>query len=106
MGKTKYLSAFERGMVVGVRCTGLCQELQCCWVFHAQQFHVCIKNVCQGIIPRGHRWQIEPSLVQRWCAILNTCSIDLMTLIVDQLKRDFIEMDNNSSETHSSARSC
>ena len=44
MGKTKYLSVFERGMVVGARRTGLCQELQRCWVFHAQQFPVCIKN--------------------------------------------------------------
>jgi hypothetical protein len=44
MGKTKYLSAFERGMVVGARRTGLCQELQRCWVFHSQQFPVCIKN--------------------------------------------------------------
>ncbi|XP_052379520.1 uncharacterized protein LOC127931352 [Oncorhynchus keta] len=55
----------------------------------------------QGNIPRGLRWQKEPSLGQRtddfcepWCAILNKCSIDLMTLIVDQLKKDFIEMDN------------
>ena len=31
-------------MVVGARCTGLCQELQHCWVFHAEQFPVCIKN--------------------------------------------------------------
>lgn len=57
--------------------------------------------VRQGIIPRGLRWQKEPSLGQRtddfcerWCAILNKCSIDLMTLIVDQLKKDFSEMDN------------
>ena len=35
MGKTKDLSAFERGMVVGARHTGLCQELQRCWVFHS-----------------------------------------------------------------------
>ena len=34
MGKTKDLSAFERGMVVGARHTGLSQELQRCWVFH------------------------------------------------------------------------
>ena len=27
MGKTKYLGAFERGMVAGARRTGLCQEL-------------------------------------------------------------------------------
>ena len=38
MGKKKYLSAFEQGMVVGARRNGLCQELQRCWVFHAQQF--------------------------------------------------------------------
>ena len=44
MGKTKYLRAFEQGMVVGARHTGLCQQLQCFWVFHAQQFPVCIKN--------------------------------------------------------------
>jgi hypothetical protein len=36
MGKTKDVSAFERGMVVGARLTGLSQELQRCWVFHAQ----------------------------------------------------------------------
>ena len=47
----KYLSAFERGMVVGARRIGLCQELQCCWVFHAQQFPVCIKN---GSSAKGH----------------------------------------------------
>ena len=33
MGKTKYLSAFELDMVVGAKRTGLCQELQRCWVF-------------------------------------------------------------------------
>ena len=31
-------------MVVGARRTGLCQELQHCWVFHTRQFPVCIKN--------------------------------------------------------------
>ena len=50
MGKTKDLSAFERGMVVSTRLTGLCQELQRCWAFHAQQFPVCIKN---GLPPNG-----------------------------------------------------
>ena len=34
MGKTKYLSAFEQGMVVGARRTGLGQELQILQVFH------------------------------------------------------------------------
>jgi hypothetical protein len=51
MGKRKYWSAFERGMVVGARHTGLCQELQHCWVFHNQQFPVCIKS---GPLPKGH----------------------------------------------------
>jgi hypothetical protein len=32
MGKTKYLSPFEQGMVVGAKHIGLCQEQQCCWV--------------------------------------------------------------------------
>jgi hypothetical protein len=40
-----------QGMVVGARGTGLRQELQLCWVFHAQQFPVCIKN---GPPPKGH----------------------------------------------------
>ena len=44
MGKTKNVSAFERGMVVGTRRTGLCQELRNYCVFHAQQFPLCIKN--------------------------------------------------------------
>jgi hypothetical protein len=51
MGKTKDLGAFKRDMVVGARHTGLCQELQHCWVFHAQHFPVCIKN---GQPPKGH----------------------------------------------------
>jgi hypothetical protein len=36
-------------MVVDARL--LCQELQHCWVFHTQQFPVCIKN---GPPPKGH----------------------------------------------------
>jgi hypothetical protein len=44
-------SAFEQGMVVGARHTSLCQELQHDWVFHAQQFPVCIEN---GPPPKGH----------------------------------------------------
>ena len=40
----KYLSAFERAMEVGARRTGLCQELQRCWVFQTQQFPACIEN--------------------------------------------------------------
>jgi hypothetical protein len=49
MGKTKYLSAFERGMV-GARQTSLCQELHS-WVFQAQQLSVCIKY---GSPPKEH----------------------------------------------------
>ena len=48
MGKTKDLSAFERGMVVDARRTGLCQQLQAAGFFHAQQ--LCIKN---GPPPKG-----------------------------------------------------
>ena len=44
MDKTKDLSAFERGIVVGASHTGLFQELQRCWVFHAQQCPVWMKN--------------------------------------------------------------
>jgi hypothetical protein len=62
MGKTKDLSAFEQGMVVGARLTGLSQELQHCWVFHAQQFPVCIKN---GPPPKEH----PATLTQLWDAL-------------------------------------
>ena len=63
----KYLSAFERGMVFGARHTGLCKELQRCWVFHAQQFPVCIKN---GPPPKGH----TPNLTQLWEVLESTCA--------------------------------
>jgi hypothetical protein len=65
MGKTKYQSAFEQGMVVGARRTGLCQELQRCWVFHTQQFPVSIKN---GPLPKGH----PVNLTQLWEALGST----------------------------------
>jgi hypothetical protein len=61
MGKTKDC-AFELGIVVGARHTGLSQELQRCWVFHAQQCSVCIKN---GPPPKGH----PDNLTQLWEAI-------------------------------------
>ena len=51
LGKTKYWSAIERGMVVGARRTGFGQELLCCWVLSAQQFPMCITN---GPLPKGH----------------------------------------------------
>ena len=65
MGKTKYLSASERGMVVGFRRTSLCQELQCCCVFQAQQFPMCTKN---GPPPKAH----PANLTQLWEALEST----------------------------------
>lgn len=56
--------------------------------------------VRQGVIPRGLRWQKEPMLgnktadfCDRWCAILNKCSFDLMTLLIDNLKQDLAVID-------------
>jgi hypothetical protein len=49
-------------MVVGARLTGLCQELQHSWVFHTQQFPVCIKN---GPPSKGH----PANLTQLWKAL-------------------------------------
>ena len=46
------LSAFNQGMIVGARRTGLCQGLKCCWIFDAQQIPVCMKN---GPPPKGHQ---------------------------------------------------
>jgi hypothetical protein len=65
MGKTQNVSAFERGMVVGAMLTSLCQELQRCWAFHAQQFPVCIKD---GPPPKGH----PDNLNQLWEALEST----------------------------------
>ena len=69
MGKTKYVIAFGQGMVVCARRTGLCQELQCCWVFQAQQFSGCIKN---GSLPKGHPaylTQLREALESVWASI-------------------------------------
>ena len=68
MGKTENVSAFEQGMVVGARRTGLCRELQRCWVFHAQQFPVCIKN---DPPPEGR----PANLTQLWEALETWVSI-------------------------------
>ena len=65
MGKTKHLSGFELGMVVGARRTGLCLEPQRCWVFQAQQFLLRIKN-CPP--PKGH----PANLTQLWEALEST----------------------------------
>ena len=76
MGKTKYLSAFERDMVVGAKRTGLSvSRTACCWVFHAQQFPVCIKN---GPPPKGHPanlttvGSIAVNMGQHSCGTLST----------------------------------
>ena len=50
---------------VGARRTGLCQELHLCWVFHTQQFPVCIKN---GPPPKGH----PANFTQLWEALEST----------------------------------
>jgi hypothetical protein len=65
LGKTKDLSAFERGMVVSARRTSLCRELHCYWVSHAQQFPVCITN---GPPPKEH----PANLTQLWEALEST----------------------------------
>ena len=54
------LRAFEPGMVVG-----LCQELQCCRVFHAQQFPMYIKD---GPPLKGY----SANLTQLWEALEST----------------------------------
>ena len=73
MGKTKYLSAFERGMVVGARRTGLCQELHRWLVFHTQQFPACIKNgPPPGASERGHTHsnrEFDKSTKSCWAAL-------------------------------------
>ena len=51
MGKTKAWSAFEWGMVVGTRHTGLSVKNEHSWVIHPQQFPVYIKNLSP---PKGH----------------------------------------------------
>jgi hypothetical protein len=65
MGKTKYLSAFEMGMVVGDRRTGLCEDLSLCWVFHIQPFPMYNKN---GPLLKGH----PANLTQLWEALEST----------------------------------
>ena len=69
MSKTKYVSVLEQGMVVGASRTCLWQELKCCWVFHAQQFSVWIKN---GRPPKGHPvnlTQLREALESTWATI-------------------------------------
>ena len=54
-------------MVGGARRSGLCQERQHCWVIHAQQFPMCMKN---GPPPKGHPANLTQR--QRWEALEST----------------------------------
>ena len=71
MGKTKDLSAFEWGLVVGARRTGLSVSRT---ATHTQQFLMCIKN---GPPPKGHPadmtvWSISVNMGQHPCGSLST----------------------------------
>ena len=70
MGKTKYLSAFERGNVVGTRRTCLSVTRTATLLgFHAQQFPMCIKN---SPPPKGHPdnlTQLSEALESTWASI-------------------------------------
>ena len=85
MGKTKDLSAFEQCMVVGGRCTGLCQELHHVWVFHAQQFPVCIKN---GPTSKGHPANWTQLLESTWASIPVECFRHLVESMPLQTEAD------------------
>ena len=61
MGKTKYLSDIERGMVTGARRTGLSVS-RTATLLGSQQFPVCIKN---GPPSKGH----PANLTQLWEAL-------------------------------------
>ena len=61
-GKTKDVSAFEWGIVVGARLTSLSVSII---FFHIQKFPVCIKN---GPPPKGH----QANITQLWEALAST----------------------------------
>ena len=68
--RNEYLSAFLNGV---------CQELQRCWSFHAEQFPVCFKN---GPPPKGQ----PANLTQLWEALEST-----WTCIPVELFRHLVE---------------
>ena len=85
MGKTTGLSAFEQGMVVGARRTGLSVSRTINAAgFHTQQFTMCIKN---GPPPKGRPanltelWEaLEFNMGQRPCGTLSTsCGVHAPT---------------------------
>ena len=63
--RKKHFSAFEQGMLGADKLSDLCQELQRCWVFHAQQFPMSINN---GSPLKGH----PTNLTQLWEALVST----------------------------------
>jgi hypothetical protein len=73
-------------MVVGVRRTGLCQELQQCWVFHtqhSQQFRVCIKNSSPPKGQPANLTQLCEALASKWTSI----PVELFRHLVEAMPR-------------------
>jgi hypothetical protein len=56
-------------MVVGARRTSMCQELQRCWVFHAQQFPMYIKNDPSPTAHPANLTQLWETLESTWVSI-------------------------------------
>ena len=65
MSKTKDLSAFEWGMVVGAGAPVCVKNCNAAGLFHSQQYTVCIKN---GPAPKGN----SANLTQLWEALEST----------------------------------
>ena len=64
----------------------MCQEWQRYWVFHSQQFHICIKN---GPPPKGH----PANLTQLWEALESTRAsipVERFRLIVESNQIVFV----------------
>ena len=53
MGNTKYLNRLR----IGARCTGLCQELQRCWVFHTTVSPPCVSRMVHNPKDIQPTWQ-------------------------------------------------
>ena len=87
MGKTKYLSAFEQGMVVGARRTNLSVSRTATLLgFYAQQFPVCIKN---GPPQKGHPatlTQLRDTLESTWASIPVECFQHLVESMPKQIE--------------------
>jgi hypothetical protein len=81
-GQDKRFKCLWTGVLVSVpgRRTGLCRELQCWWVFHTQQFPVCIKN---NPPPKGH----PANLTQQWEALESTWASIPVEHLVESMPR-------------------